>query len=176
MRVIMQEWEVIMAQGSKYGDEIKEKAYAMLMAGDTVSFVSKQLNLPYTTIKSWEKGFENKDDNFVELRNKKKEEFVNDSWKIINLAKTLLERRLTRAITSEDDLDKLVSEIMQLDYKQLTDAQRKALYAKVAAIKVEDVGKIVTVFGTLYDKQALANKEATAIIEGNITVKKFEDF
>lgn len=163
-------------QGSKYGDEIKEKAYALLMAGNNVSFVSKQLGLPYTTVKSWEKGLEKKDDNFVELRNKKKEEFVKDSWKIINLAKTLLERRLARAITSEDDLDELVAEITELDYKELTDSQRKGLYAKVAAIKVEDVGKIATVLGTLYDKQALANKEATAIVEGNITVKKFEDF
>lgn len=163
-------------QGSKYGDEIKEKAYALLMAGNNVSFVSKQLELPYTTVKSWEKGLEKKDDNFVELRNKKKEEFVKDSWKIINLAKTLLERRLARAITSEDDLDELVAEITELDYKELTGSQRKGLYAKVAAIKVEDVGKIATVLGTLYDKQALANKEATAIVEGNITVKKFEDF
>ncbi|MEG1662546.1 MAG: hypothetical protein RR338_01020 [Clostridia bacterium] len=163
-------------QGSKYGDEIKEKAYALLMAGNNVSFVSKQLGLPYNTVKDWKHGLETKDDKFTELRDKKKEEFVEGSWKIINLAKTLLERRLARAMTSEDDLDELVAEITELDYKELTDSQRKGLYAKVAAIKVEDVGKIATVLGTLYDKQALANKEATAIVEGNITVKKFEDF
>jgi transposase len=148
-------------QGSKYGDEIKEKAYALLMAGNNVSFVSKQLGLPYNTIKGWKSNFEKEDDNFSKLRNKKKEEFIEDSWKIINLANTLLERRLARAITSEDDLDELVAEITELDYKKLTDSQRKGLYAKVAAIKVEDVGKIATVLGTLYDKQALANNEAT---------------
>ena len=47
---------------------------------------------------------------------------------------------------------------------------------KLAKIKVEDVKSLATVLGTLYDKQALANKEATAIVEGSITVKKFEDF
>lgn len=163
-------------QGSKYGDEIKEKAYALFMTGNNVSFVSKQLDIPYSTAKGWKYDLEKKDDKFTKLRDKKKEEFVEGSWKIINLAKTLLERRLARAISSEDELDELVAEITELDYKELTDSQRKGLFAKVAAIKVEDVGKIATVLGTLYDKQALANKEATAVVEGNITVKKFEDY
>lgn len=73
-------------------------------------------------------------------------------------------------------LDELVEEIAQLDHKQLTDSQRKALYLKMSSIKIESVKELAVVLGTLYDKQALANKEATAIVEGNIAVKKFEDF
>nr|DAI27434.1 MAG TPA: hypothetical protein [Caudoviricetes sp.] len=46
----------------------------------------------------------------------------------------------------------------------------------MSAIKIESVKELAVVLGTLYDKQALANKEATAIVEGNIAVKKFEDF
>ena len=68
-----------------------------------------------------------------------------------------------------------MDEINKLDYKTLTSQQRQALYMKLAKIKVDDVKSLATVLGTLYDKQALANKEATTIVEGNITVRKFED-
>lgn len=116
------------------------------------------------------------DESLIELRKKKKAEFVDDAWGLIGKIRTLLERRLDRALDSEDVLDELVEEITQLDHKQLTDSQRKALYLKMSSIKIESVKELAVVLGTLYDKQALANKEATAIVEGNIAVKKFEDF
>lgn len=116
------------------------------------------------------------DESLIELRKKKKEEFVEDAWGLIGKIRSLLERRLDRALDSEDILDELVEEITKLDHKQLTDSQRKALYCKMSAIKIESVKELAVVLGTLYDKQALANKEATAIVEGNIAVKKFEDF
>ncbi len=116
------------------------------------------------------------DESLIELRKKKKEEFVEDAWGLIGKIRSLLERRLDRALDSENVLDELVEEITKLDHKQLTDSQRKALYCKMSAIKIESVKELAVVLGTLYDKQALANKEATAIVEGNIAVKKFEDF
>ena len=116
------------------------------------------------------------DESLIELRKKKKEEFVEDAWGLIGKIRSLLERRLDRALDSEDILDELVEEITKLDHKQLTDSQRKSLYCKMSAIKIESVKELAVVLGTLYDKQALANKEATAIVEGNIAVKKFEDF
>lgn len=116
------------------------------------------------------------DESLIELRKKKKAEFVDDAWGLIGKIRSLLERRLDRALDSEDVLDELVEEITQLDHKQLTDSQRKALYLKMSSIKIESVKELAVVLGTLYDKQALANKEATAIVEGNIAVKKFEDF
>ena len=116
------------------------------------------------------------DESLIELRKKKKEEFIEDAWGLIGKIRSLLERRLDRALDSEDVLDELVEEITKLDHKQLTDSQRKALYLKMSSIKIESVKELAVVLGTLYDKQALANKEATAIVEGNIAVKKFEDF
>ena len=101
---------------------------------------------------------------------------MNDAWRLIDKTKTLLERRLDRAIESEDELDKLVDEICKLDNKQLTNEQRKSLYLKVKSLKLEQAKELAVVLGTLYDKQALANKEATAIVEGNIAIKKFEEF
>lgn len=170
-----------MAKGQKYNDDIREKAIALLTVNNSVSFVARELGLPRSTVKSWKEAFdkeaeESGEDNIAKLRQKKKEDFINDAWKLIDLSKGVLEKRLTRAMDNEEALDELVEEISKLDYKTLTSQQRQALYMKLAKIKVEDVKSLATVLGTLYDKQALANKEATAIVEGSITVKKFEDF
>ena len=170
-----------MAKGQKYNDDIREKAIALLTVNNSVSFVARELGLPRSTVKSWKEAFdkeaeESGEDNIAKLRQKKKEDFINDAWRLIDLSKSVLEKRLTRAKDNEEALDELVEEICKLDYKTLTSQQRQALYMKLAKIKVEDVKSLATVLGTLYDKQALANKEATAIVEGSITVKKFEDF
>lgn len=170
-----------MAKGQKYNDDIREKAIALLTVNNSVSFVARELGLPRSTVKSWKEAFdkeaeESGEDNIAKLRQKKKEDFINDAWKLIDLSKGVLEKRLTRARDNEEALDELVDEICKLDYKTLTSQQRQSLYMKLAKIKVEDVKSLATVLGTLYDKQALANKEATAIVEGSITVKKFEDF
>lgn len=160
--------------------------------------VAKQLGLKYTTVKTWEKKYLEQSKELAEkrarggdnyevtksesefdlerLRNENKKKFVNDAWRLIDKTKTLLERRLDRAIESEDELDRLVEEICRLDNKDLTNEQRKALYSRIKSLKLEQAKELAVVLGTLYDKQALANKEATAIVEGNITVKKFEDF
>lgn len=170
-----------MAKGQKYNDDIKEKAIALLTVNNSVSYVARELGLPRSTVKSWKEAFDKEaeasgEDSIAKLRQKKKEDFINDAWKLIDLSKGVLEKRLTRARDNEEALDELVDEICKLDYKTLTSQQRQALYMKLAKIKVEDVKSLATVLGTLYDKQALANKEATAIVEGSITVKKFEDF
>ena len=170
-----------MAKGQKYNDDIREKAIALLTVNNSVSFVARELGLPRSTVKSWKETFdkeaeESGEDNIAKLRQKKKEEFVDNAWGLIGKAQTLLERRLDRAIEGEDEIDALVEEITKLDHRQLTDAQRKALYSRISAIKVESVKELAVVLGTLYDKQALANKEATAIVEGSVSIKKFEDF
>ena len=188
-----------MAQGKKYSDELKEKAIALLSCNNA-AYVAEELGLPYSTVKTWElkalkqaqRDMEAKEtsegnneatkptkrfteQNLVELRQKKKEEFIESAWELINLSKGVLEKRLKRALENEEALDDLVDEITKLDYKTLTSQQRQALYMKLAKIKVDDVKSLATVLGTLYDKQALANKEATTIVEGNITDRKFED-
>ena len=180
-------------RGKKFNDDIKEKAFALLATNNNAKVVADTLGLKYTTVKTWEKKFlkeaeeqqkakDSKDnvnqsvtnlrsENLIELRNKKKKEFVDNSWNIISKAQTLLERRITRALEKEDELDSLVSEIERLDYTDLSQEQRKSLHRKMAAIKVEDVGKLATMLGTLYDKQALANNEATSKVDGVIRIE-----
>lgn len=168
-----------MAKGQKYNDDIKEQAIAMLTVNNSVSFVARELGLPRSTVKTWKIQFDkeaeaNGEDNIAKLRQKKKEEFVSKAWDIIDIGKEILHRRFRRALESEDKLDALEKELMTLPNTDLSTEQKKALAKKLAVIKVEDVGKLTTALGTLYDKQALASNEATSREEQ--IIKKFEDF
>lgn len=157
-------------QGKKYDAATKEKALALLAVSTSIQEVADKLNIPFSTLKTWKDNAEKENDEFVKLRNKKKKEFVNNSWNIIGRAQELLKRRIDRALDNEDQLDQLVNEITQLEGEDLSQDQRKALYKKMSVIKIDDVSKVATVLGTLYDKQALANNERTA----NIGVESLE--
>ena len=167
-------------RGKKFNDDIKEKALALLATNNNAKFVADKLGLKYTTVKTWEKKFLEQantgdvpqDKNLVALRNKKKAEFVDNAWEIIEKTQSLLMKRIERALYSEDKIDQLLEEILLLGNKDLSQEQRKALYRKISTIKVEDVGKIATVLGTIYDKQALASDEPTSRVEGSL---KLED-
>lgn len=168
-----------MARGKKYNDDIKEKAFAMLAINNNVADVAEQLGVPRTTVKSWKEAYdreavENGEKTIAEIRQKNKERFVDDAWRLIGKVQSVLERRIDRAIESEDTIDSVVDGI-KTD-KEKSSGQKSALLSKLGEIKVESVKELAIVLGTLYDKQALANKEATSIIEGNVSVKKFEDF
>ena len=166
-------------KGQKYNDDIKEKAIAMLTVNNSVSYVAKKLELPRSTVKTWKIQFDkraeaNGEDNIAKLRQKKKEGFINDAWVIIDTGTQILSRRLKRALESEDKLDALEKEIMSLPNTELSTERKKALARQLASIKVEDIGKLTVALATLYDKQALANGEATSREEQ--ILKGFEDY
>lgn len=210
-----------MAQGKKYDEEIRTKAFVMLGAGQTRSSVAKALNLPYTTVATWEKQWlkeaekkaqrqkneamgancgqsgtpvptDNSEErsaigydettvdgkSLVELRQLKKDKFVDDAWAMLEDAKSLLARKLKRALEDEDKLDEILDAFENMEDEQgngLSDKALRELYRKFSALKLEDVRALSTVVGTLYDKQALAAKEATQIVGGTIGVLKFEE-
>lgn len=63
---------------------------------------------------------------------------------------------------------------MSLPNTELSTERKKALARQLASIKVEDIGKLTVALATLYDKQALANGEATSREEQ--ILKGFEDY
>ena len=207
-----------MAQGKKYNDDVREKAFALLALNNNCAYVAQALDLPYTTVKTWERKWlreaEEKEKtphpsptatpspqgegfgevasapnayeetsvdglNLVELRQKKKEQFIDDAWRMLGKAQSLLERRLTRALEQEDALDALMAEFEKIgdqgEGDSLSDQELRAMYARFSALKLEDTRALSSVLGTLYDKQALASKEATQIVGGVVEVKKFEE-
>lgn len=165
-------------QGKGFGDNVKEKVLAELASGNSVSDLARKYHIAKSTISGWKKelhnpGNEQKLNKFEQLRTKKKQEFIEDAWDNISMGNKLIQRRFKRALENEDKLDDLLKEIMSLSYTDLTTDQRKSLASKLSAIKVEDVSKITTAIGTLYDKQAVANNEPTAKTDHNVTIEDF---
>ena len=165
-----------MARGETWSGEIKERARALLVLKNA-SAVAKELKLPYSTVKTWEKEFlrqpqEDTEKSLEELRNEKKRAFVTSAWELIEKTENLLVRRVERATNSEDVIDKIAEEI--LHDGDLTAEKKKAIIGKLSLVKLESVRELAVLLGTLYDKQALASKECTQIIGGEI--RKFEDF
>ena len=176
-----------MAQGKKYGDDIRERAFALLSCSSNVREVAKKLGLPYSTVKTWEKKWladrsgseenESSDGSVEErdlakLRTLKKEEFVNEAWESISSCNAMLSLRVKRALEYEKEIDKLFSEAID---ESTPPDKRKQLVNIMASMKLEDTSKICVILGTLYDKQALACREATSIVGGSVEIKKFED-
>lgn len=156
-------------RGKKHNDDIKEKALALLAVNNNVQDVANQLGLKYSTVKTWEKkalksseeGEEESD--LAKLRNKKKEEFVEKAWNIIEKANQLMERKIDRALTKEQELDAALEELgNQTNWNNKKDKETYFRVArKIDALKMENISQLSTIIGTLYDKQALISREAT---------------
>jgi hypothetical protein len=218
----------------KYTKKEKMAALKRLKAGESASAISREMNIPRTTLLSWqksdvatgasarkkttqarektsthstggqderngkEKSADSKreskeelydgenntatecengaDEQAADLKylNEKKKNFSKDSWGNIEKAQKIIERRLERALYQEDAMDELVNAVLETSDKDLTYQEKQSLLNKLRKIKVEDVRELVMAIGTLYDKQALANKDATSIVDGRALVR-FED-
>ena len=161
-----------MSQGKKFGEAIKEQAIAKVMSGMTISNVAKEMDLGYSTVRGWVRDLEALP-NFAELRELKRQEFINNAWDCVEKAHVLLKRRLKRAIEEEAAFDKLID--MVNSEIALDGTERRAIVNKLSALKFDDAGKLATVIGTMYDKQALASNEPTSIHGGEVALKRFED-
>ena len=173
-----------MRERKQYSEEFKEQAYAML-ATNSLCYVSKMLNVPKGTLSGWKqerdaKAIEQGTDTIEQLRTKKKEEFVNKAWGIIDDALEVAKTRIARAKGIENNVD-IVAEALKQNAKMIEQQSGIGWYALQNLIKdLKEtknfkLSEITTLVGTLYDKQALANKEATSRVEGEVVVKKFED-
>lgn len=160
-------------RGQRYGEELRERAFSLLAAGNSYSAVAKALGVPRTTLKGWVDRMSDAQKQDQEERHRQnKERFANDAWRTIHAGNELLVRRFERAARSEAELDRLLEELMTCS-EQLSAEQARALLKRFQELKLMDVGKVAVVLGTLYDKQALIAKEATARVE--VTDVKFED-
>jgi len=187
-----------MPRGVGHGDEIKEKAFALLATGESVAATAKTLGLKYSTVKTWEKKWSSKklaeptqpstgagagegenppaetdapeDVSLEELRRVRKLNFAKKAWDMIEATQTLIERRIQRAIHKEDVLDELIS--MAAENTKLTADAREKIVNKISALRLDDLRALSSILATLYDKQALAIGDPTLNVEGAV---KFEE-
>ena len=177
-----------------------------MKAGESASAISREMNIPRTTLLSWQKNdvatsagarkkirvreknatvstggkksVKSEEEAAAEKEKKRKEtlvankkKFSNDSWDNISKAQKIINRRLDRALKQEGAIDEIVDIVLNAKDEELSEEQKKSLLHKLRKIRVDDVRDVVVVIGTLYDKQALANDEATNIVDGGLQVE-----
>ena len=157
---------VIGVKGKKYSDEEKEKAYALYAVNNSYKSTSKALNIPVSTIATWIKN-KPPDDKFEKLRTQNKENFIRRAGDIIDKGMSLLDKRFSRALENEEELDRLIDEVLKND--ELSQPEKSNLIKTLRSLQLQDVKAITTAIGTIYDKRALAKGESTE--NSNITFK-----
>lgn len=157
----------------RYSDRERELAYALYAITGNVTAVAEKMNIPRSTVDFWVKHFSA--DGLEDLRRQQKETFIADAWKIIGDAQDIIKRRIQRAIHSEEAIDTLIDEVANIPDEELSRDARKAIVKKLNAISCEEISKLAVVMGTMYDKAALASKEATTIVGGSLTLEDFND-
>lgn len=154
-----------------YGDRERELAFALYAVSGNISEVAEKLNIPRSTVGEWLKKYS--PDALEDIRKAHKEVFIAEAWGIIGDTQEVLRRRLRRAIDSEDAIDELVRIVEDVSEDDMSDTEKSLLIKKLRAISCEDLSKLAAVMGTMYDKAALASKEATAILGGSLRLEDF---
>lgn len=157
--------------GSKYDDQDRTKAMHLLAKGMTPKQISAEMDIPITTLYDWKSEYE-EDEKFVKLRNEYKKRFEETVSRCIDSGTTLIQKTFDRALAKDDVINKLFKDAeKQYASGKLSDKQFKAFVNKLNTIKCDDVAKIASAVGILYDKRALSQGKETAIVG----VKSFED-
>lgn len=158
-----------MPRGKKTPPEVVYQIMTSWVITNNYKETARELDLPYMTVKSIVDKNKDKPE-FVKLRNEKMSEFSSRASEIIQKGLTLLNKRLDRAIASEEDLDLLIDEIYATDKEELSQDEKNRLVNKIRTLQVQNMKDITTAIGTLFDKKALADgkpTERTEIIGGD---------
>ena len=124
--------------GKKHDVKLRDKVTAEAIMTGNVHKTAQKHGLANSTVQSWVINLEKeKDEDIVNLRKKRKQQFIENCWGLIEKGQKILNKKL-----DNDD-----------EVKQMS------------------ISNISTMLGTMYDKQALANDEATEIVK-----TKLEDF
>ena len=149
-----------MPRGKKTPPEVVYQIMTSWVITNNYKETARDLDLPYMTVKSIVDKNRDKPE-FVKLRNEKMNEFSNRASEIIQKGLTLLNKRLDRAIASEEDLDILIDEIYATDKEELSQDEKNRLVNKIRTLQVQNMKDITTAIGTLFDKKALADGKPT---------------
>lgn len=154
----------VYVRGKKHTPELREKTLALYATNNNLAETAKQLNIATSTIQNWIEEAKTKDDEFVKVRNKKREELIDIAWDGVKKGATLINIRLTRALEKEQELDRLLANASREDYAEIA--------KNVATLKCENLSQIATALGVLYDKQALLQNEATTRVGVDSSLEK----
>lgn len=162
-----------MARGKKITQEdIEAIMTAYSINPNNISEVARSVNRPASTVRDVIK--KNKDDDrYVQLREKKKDEFVDKATRIINLGTDLLEKRMKTALNKAEEIELTMDYISGLDDDDVSYKEKLSMLRQMNKIQLNSLNEITTAIGTMYDKRALSNGESTT--NETITIKMSDE-
>lgn len=159
--------------GSKYNDNDRERAMHLFAKGMTPKEVSNETGIPIGTLRDWRTSCK-KSEHFNKLQQDYKKKFEEQVTNCIDVGMQLIQKNFDRAKENGEILDDILQrykEVCEEDGDVLLNDEIKAIGKKISTLKCEDVSKLASVIGILYDKRALSQGKETAIVG----VKPFED-
>ncbi len=160
-----------MPRGQKTSNEIVYKVMLSVFSTGNYSETARQLNIPVGTVEDIYKRNIDKEE-FTKLRKEKNDEFIENASRIINKATQLLERRLDTALESQNELDKIIDQVFEIDEKDMNEKKKKAIITKIERIQLYNLSEITTALGTVYDKRNLAEGKSTVNTDINVRMDK----
>lgn len=135
------------------------------------SETARKLDMPESTVRKIIDDNREKEE-FAKLCEEKRDEFVEKASRIIEKTTTLLERRIDTALEQQNELDKILDDVMDLKNKDANYKRKKALANKIEALQLNRLPELTTAIGTMFDKRALSKGENTSNtkLDVNITV------
>lgn len=136
----------------------KPKEYDIMVSyaiTNSYNATAKQFNVSDTTVKDI---IERNYDDFKKIQEEKKEDFLSRSNRIIDKMTNLLDRRVTRALDKEDEIDKTIDFIWNVDEnaedkdEKMTYKEKVALVKQLGRISLNSMNEITTSMGTVFDK------------------------
>lgn len=153
-----------MARGKKTSPEDKYKVMALWFTNYNLRETARILNMPLSTVKGIVDENRYKEE-FEELRTQKQKEFADKATEVIEKTLILLNKRLDRAISDEEELDDLIDEVYFKDNDEMSYTEKSAIISKIKGLQLQSVKELATLMGTTFDKRALSRGETTQNID-----------
>lgn len=149
-----------MAKGKKTSPDVVYQVMALWFTNYNLRETARILSMPTSTVKGIVDEHKNSEE-FENLRTQKQKEFSDKATEIITKGLMILNRRLDRAISDEEELDDLIDEIYFTDKDEMSFTEKSQLINKIKGLQLQSVKELTTAIGTLYDKRALSKGEMT---------------
>ena len=149
-----------MARGKKTSPDVIYQVMALWFTNYNMRETARILDMPLSTVKGIVDEHKNTKE-FEELRTQKQKEFADKATEIIEKGLLILNRRLDRAISDEEELDYLIEEIYFTDKDEMSFTEKSQLINKIKGLQLQSVKELTTAIGTLYDKRALSKGDMT---------------
>lgn len=151
-------------RGKKTSPQDIHNIMALWFTNYNLRETSRELDIPLSTVKEIVDKYKYSDD-FKQLRTQTEKAFAQKTTEIIEKGLLLLNKRLDKAISHEEDLELLIDEIFATDREELSQEEKNRLVNRVKALQIQNIKDITTAIGTLYDKRALSRGDSTQNID-----------